>query len=52
MREACFLKTHMFLEIAQETGGHGGGNTRERVSERIGSGCRDTLKDNADNTGG
>lgn len=30
-RVACFLKTHMFLEIAQEKkGGYMGGETHER----------------------
>lgn len=49
MREVCFLKTHMFLEITQEKGGHGGGETHE--SEWMGSGCRDTLKDKAQKKG-
>lgn len=37
MREACFLKTYKFLEITQEKGGCGGGDTHE--SEWMKSGC-------------
>lgn len=33
----CFLKTHMFLEITQEKGGYGGGETLE--SDWMRSGC-------------
>lgn len=37
MKEVRFLKTHMFLEITQEKGGYGGGETHE--SEWMRSGC-------------
>lgn len=46
MREVCFLKSHMFLEITQEE--KEGTEEEKHMSVREGgSGCRDTLKDKA-----
>ena len=46
MREVCFLKSHLFLEITQDK--KEGTEEEKHMSVREGgSGCRDTLKDKA-----